>query len=440
MKGIAITAWLGLVVLLGAVLPTPVDAIPAFARKYRTSCMTCHVAYPKLNMYGEVFRLNGYQVPEVEDELKQDDDISLGADSWKRVWPNGVWPGTIPGTPPLAVRGTTDFQYDDTAAISREFKPPSVTLFLSGSLQEDISAYMGFHLFEGGEIGSLGRMFIQFSSLLSNWQLPTYALNIRFGQFIPDAVPFANHRGLTLTPYATNTYYPALGSTLSAGHAHGGGGSGFLLESLQVGVEARGVIKHRVRYVIGMVNGSGAGPESNSAKDGYVRLAYKLGGIGFDGSGGNAELNNISGYVDNAITIGGFGYLVTGRNDEEVALALERQRRSTAFHASTSAYHSVMRHHGWEEEAMQLRRLSIDGKWDEIADVITDEMLDALCVVGTWDEIAAKMREKYSGLCTIVGFSAQPENEDEAEQIRAIIDELRTIPALGEVQATALSQ
>ncbi len=309
MKGIAITAWLGLVVLLGAVLPTPVDAIPAFARKYRTSCMTCHVAYPKLNMYGEVFRLNGYQVPEVEDELKQDDDISLGADSWKRVWPNGVWPGTIPGTPPLAVRGTTDFQYDDTAAISREFKPPSVTLFLSGSLQEDISAYMGFHLFEGGEIGSLGRMFIQFSSLLSNWQLPTYALNIRFGQFIPDAVPFANHRGLTLTPYATNTYYPALGSTLSAGHAHGGGGSGFLLESLQVGVEARGVIKHRVRYVIGMVNGSGAGPESNSAKDGYVRLAYKLGGIGFDGSGGNAELNNISGYVDNAITIGGFGYL-----------------------------------------------------------------------------------------------------------------------------------
>lgn len=133
------------------------------------------------------------------------------------------------------------------------------------------------------------------------------------------------------------------------------------------------------------------------------------------------------------LIIGGFGYLVTGRNDEEVALALERQRRSTAFHASTSAYHSVMRHHGWEEEAMQLRRLSIDGKWDEIADVITDEMLDALCVVGTWDEIAAKMREKYSGLCTIVGFSAQPENEDEAEQIREIIGELRTIPALGEV-------
>lgn len=321
MKGTIISAWLGLVLLLGAILPAPVDAIPAFARKYKTSCMTCHVAYPKLNAFGEAYRLNGYQIPESEDELKRDEDVSLGSDGWKRVWPNGVWPGAIPGTPPLAVRGVTEFQYDDAAEVDREFKPPSVTLFLSGSLHDDISAYMGFHLFEEGEIGSLGRMFIQFSSLLSNWQLPTYALNIRFGQFIPDAVPFANHRGLTLTSYATNTYYPALGSTLSAGHAHGGGGAGFVLETQQLGIEARGVIRHRVRYAVGWVNGTGPGAEANSAKDGYVRLAYKLGGIGFDGSGGNAELNNISGFVDNAITIGGFGYL--GALDNQAAFGPE---------------------------------------------------------------------------------------------------------------------
>ena len=38
-------------------------AIPAFARKYKTSCATCHNGFPKLNAFGEAFRRNGYQFP-----------------------------------------------------------------------------------------------------------------------------------------------------------------------------------------------------------------------------------------------------------------------------------------------------------------------------------------------------------------------------------------
>ncbi|MEI6092042.1 MAG: hypothetical protein WCR42_16445, partial [bacterium] len=36
-------------------------AIPAFSRKYSTSCITCHSVYPKLNPFGEAFRINGYK-------------------------------------------------------------------------------------------------------------------------------------------------------------------------------------------------------------------------------------------------------------------------------------------------------------------------------------------------------------------------------------------
>ncbi len=37
------------------------DAIPAFARKYDTSCQTCHVSsFPKLNDFGNRFRDRGY--------------------------------------------------------------------------------------------------------------------------------------------------------------------------------------------------------------------------------------------------------------------------------------------------------------------------------------------------------------------------------------------
>lgn len=35
--------------IIGLLSAAPAHAIPAFARKYETSCLTCHTIYPKLN-------------------------------------------------------------------------------------------------------------------------------------------------------------------------------------------------------------------------------------------------------------------------------------------------------------------------------------------------------------------------------------------------------
>ena len=83
-----------------------VEAIPAFARKYQTSCQTCHVAYPKLNAFGEAFRNNGYRFPRGDSDTIEDKPVPLGAPGWKRVWPKGVWPSDIPNLPPVALNVT----------------------------------------------------------------------------------------------------------------------------------------------------------------------------------------------------------------------------------------------------------------------------------------------------------------------------------------------
>src|SRR5437667_8090899 len=81
----------------------PAVAIPAFARKYQTSCQTCHIGFPKLNAFGEAFRLNGYRMPkETEDQIKLK-PVSLGADAYKRMWPRAIYPSDLPGQVPLAV-------------------------------------------------------------------------------------------------------------------------------------------------------------------------------------------------------------------------------------------------------------------------------------------------------------------------------------------------
>ena len=47
--------------LLGLLVVVPAGkAIPAFSRKYQTSCTTCHNNYPELNDFGEAFKKRGF--------------------------------------------------------------------------------------------------------------------------------------------------------------------------------------------------------------------------------------------------------------------------------------------------------------------------------------------------------------------------------------------
>ncbi len=71
-------------------------AIPAFSRKYGTSCITCHAGYPKLNSVGHAFRRNGYQFPTDDESLVKDEPIAMGNDRYKDMWPNALWPNDIP--------------------------------------------------------------------------------------------------------------------------------------------------------------------------------------------------------------------------------------------------------------------------------------------------------------------------------------------------------
>ena len=133
------------------------------------------------------------------------------------------------------------------------------------------------------------------------------------------------------------------------------------------------------------------------------------------------------------VHVRGGGFIVTARTEEEVRLAKERSRRQISFYASTRSYSNVMKIHGWADEAAQLHRLSIEGKWDDMVGLITDDMMEEFCVIGTWDELPAKMREKYAGINTQVNFSADPKNPDDEAQIKEVIASLKTIPAVGEV-------
>src|SRR5512144_2037666 len=77
-------------------------AVPAFARKYKTACTTCHTLYPKLNPFGEQFRRNGFRFPGVDSDAVKAEPIEMGTDVQKNQFPDAVYPATLSPFPAIA--------------------------------------------------------------------------------------------------------------------------------------------------------------------------------------------------------------------------------------------------------------------------------------------------------------------------------------------------
>ena len=122
--------------------------------------------------------------------------------------------------------------------------------------------------------------------------------------------------------------------------------------------------------------------------------------------------------------ISGPMFLVTGRDEKEMAAAAKGVRGQIAFYGSTPAYRPVLELHGWGELQTELNGLSKQGRWAEMGDLIDDEMLDAFAVVGSPEEAARALRDRWSGTLSRLSFYAPYKIEStELSRLLSIIKE-----------------
>jgi hypothetical protein len=319
--------------LILAGLTQEAQAIPAFARKYKTSCATCHEAYPRLNGVGEAFRLNGYKFADDELYIK-DEPVELGDEAYKRLWPKAIWPTDMPGIPPISLSLENDFTYDigGTEKARSEFKVPRIAKILgAGAFGENMSAFveLGFERQGAGSAGHHGGTsttegtesdvegWIQFEDLFGKENL----YNIRVGSIGMHEIGLFTHRGhnrFSITDYFYGATIPSLTGHNVAFATTGDedndvdfDGNPFNLHA-QPGIELNGFNK-QWRYAIGITNGNGDKfNDNNTEKDVYMQLAYKIGGLGFDGSGMETQDDDLSKisdpWRDDSVTLSLFGY------------------------------------------------------------------------------------------------------------------------------------
>jgi probable F420-dependent oxidoreductase len=91
--------------------------------------------------------------------------------------------------------------------------------------------------------------------------------------------------------------------------------------------------------------------------------------------------------------------VVVGDDADELERSRRAVKQQIAFYASTRTYQAVLAVHGLDHLVPQLHAKSLEGDWDGMADLISDETLDHFAVTATWETLAGKLRERYDGIC-----------------------------------------
>ena len=104
--------------------------------------------------------------------------------------------------------------------------------------------------------------------------------------------------------------------------------------------------------------------------------------------------------------ISGPAFVVTGTNEERDGEVGDRHAQQIAFYGSTPAYRGVLEHHGWGELQDELNRLSKQGKWEEMGELIDDDVLNTFAVVAEPSKIAPELQRRYGGVVDRLSFYA----------------------------------
>jgi hypothetical protein len=283
-------------------------AIPAFSRQYGTSCTTCHLDFPKLNDFGKAFKDAGFKFPKDDESFLKTPPIMLGAPAQAELWPHTVYPGIIPGLPPIGLRFNTFYQQVSanrnnfnsilpagtvgTFIPQTDFQPGLFSIFTAGNFGSGIAFWVDNDISVGGANanGSLGDGYLKFHNIGRLFKLPTDLLNLRVGQFELD-IPFSQARTWNLSGW--DIFNEANIGVQNGLAPHQNVNNLFKFSNLMKGVEFSGGHQHRgYHYSVAVVsqNTTGAAvnppnisPENGVAfasdsnfKDLYGRFVYRF--------------------------------------------------------------------------------------------------------------------------------------------------------------------
>ena len=293
-------------------------AIPAFARKYKTSCVTCHTIFPKLTPFGEQFRRNGYRFPGIDSDSTKAEPLPMGTDEQKKAFPESVWPGLLSPFPPLTFgfNGQAVFHPDKNSSAGAADNNAVVTfdnlieeghLWAAGSIDDSITFYSELTASRADGV-DLETAAVYFNDLVG----PAHAVNLAVGRRIGTYTSFQNHGSYFADLMITQVPVTGL---------YGATSDPFVFNDNHNGLEVNGVIGSRFDYSVGLAAGTNL--DARNSANIYGHVGYKLGGSTLDGEHVDKVPQDLE--HEKSITIDAFAYRAISRfNDGATTPALTK--------------------------------------------------------------------------------------------------------------------
>ncbi len=88
-------------------------------------------------------------------------------------------------------------------------------------------------------------------------------------------------------------------------------------------------------------------------------------------------------------------FVVSGKDEKTFEAQKAAAMSRISFYGSTPAYKNVLAVHGWGDLQIELNKMSKQGQWQEMATLVSDEMLNAFGIVGEPEAIVPEIKARY---------------------------------------------
>jgi probable F420-dependent oxidoreductase len=124
--------------------------------------------------------------------------------------------------------------------------------------------------------------------------------------------------------------------------------------------------------------------------------------------------------------IHGGGFVATGADETSLAAAIELVRRRIGFYGSTRTYRPILALHGLEDLGLKLHRMSVAGRWDDMAAEVSDDVVQIFAACGQHRDIARAIEQRYGGVADGVDLEFPPDTPVGLQ--RELLADIRRIP------------
>ena len=112
--------------------------------------------------------------------------------------------------------------------------------------------------------------------------------------------------------------------------------------------------------------------------------------------------------------------VATGPNEETLARERARYRDMLAFVLSTPAYWASLELYGWKSIGERLLALARQKRWDEMAGVLPDEVVDEFVVSGLYEQLPSSLATRFAGLVDRISMPVPADPVDDSHVTAAL--------------------